>query len=66
MTTVAKLLKQPYILYNVKFKHSNLEQVQFMQVYDGKSGKTMKCSVFSGVDGIEGLLRKDVTTSRKY
>eukprot|EP00957_Ditylum_brightwellii_P085083 6469184-Ditylum_brightwellii.AAC.1 len=56
MTTVTKPLKQPCILYETKFKHSDLERVKLVQLHDDGTTKIKKCPVFLGTEGIEGLL----------
>eukprot|EP00957_Ditylum_brightwellii_P073388 5577231-Ditylum_brightwellii.AAC.1 len=54
MTTIAKPLKQPGIEYDSKFKHSDLDRVKLAQMCN--NGTTKKCPVFTGAEGIEGLL----------
>eukprot|EP00957_Ditylum_brightwellii_P036190 2741733-Ditylum_brightwellii.AAC.1 len=49
-------LKQPCFLYKSTFKHSDVEKVQLVQQYDDGLTKTKKCPMFSGKEGIEGLL----------
>eukprot|EP00957_Ditylum_brightwellii_P114730 8748579-Ditylum_brightwellii.AAC.1 len=56
MTTIAKPLKQPCIEYEMRFKHSDLERVNLSQQYNNRTTKTKKCPVFTGAEGIEGLL----------
>eukprot|EP00957_Ditylum_brightwellii_P206165 15347100-Ditylum_brightwellii.AAC.1 len=56
MTTIAKPLKQPCIEYETRFKHSDLERVKLSQQYNNGTTKTKKCLVFTGAEGIEGLL----------
>eukprot|EP00957_Ditylum_brightwellii_P207517 15353354-Ditylum_brightwellii.AAC.1 len=56
MTTIVKPLKQPCIDYESRFKHSDLERVKLSQSYDNGTTKTKKCLVFTGAEGIEGLL----------
>eukprot|EP00957_Ditylum_brightwellii_P099261 7561038-Ditylum_brightwellii.AAC.1 len=56
MMTIAKPLKQPCIEYETMFKHSDLECAKLIQLYDSRTTKTKKCPVFTGAEGIEGLL----------
>ena len=57
MTTVLDTaLKKPCIEYKARFVASELEKVKLYQNYDDGSKKEKKCPIFSGKEGIEGLL----------
>eukprot|EP00957_Ditylum_brightwellii_P057646 4371020-Ditylum_brightwellii.AAC.1 len=49
-------LKEPCMKYEPTFKHSDLETIKIKQEYDDGSSKTKTCPVFTGEEGIEGLL----------
>jgi hypothetical protein len=42
--------------YEAIFKHSDLERIKLTQSYDDGSTRTKKCPMFTGAEGIEGLL----------
>eukprot|EP00957_Ditylum_brightwellii_P069937 5310857-Ditylum_brightwellii.AAC.1 len=56
MTTTYTPLKQSYMKYEATFKHSNLERIKLAQSYNDGSTCTKKCPIFTGAQGIEGLL----------
>eukprot|EP00957_Ditylum_brightwellii_P148145 11279358-Ditylum_brightwellii.AAC.1 len=56
MTTTTVTLKQPCMLYQAKFTHTVMDKVKITQHYDDNSTKMKKCPIFTGVEGIEGLL----------
>eukprot|EP00957_Ditylum_brightwellii_P136888 10439702-Ditylum_brightwellii.AAC.1 len=56
MATIAKPLKRLCIEYEPRFEHSYLEHVKLTQTYDNRMTKTKKCPLFTGAEGIEGLL----------
>eukprot|EP00957_Ditylum_brightwellii_P005452 416922-Ditylum_brightwellii.AAC.1 len=49
-------LKEPCMKYKPTFKHSDLETIKIKQEYNDKISKTKTCTVFTGEEGIEGLL----------
>jgi len=56
MATLRASMKAPCMEYKAKFKHSELEKVKLTQTYDDGSTKTKKAPIFTGIEGIEGLL----------
>eukprot|EP00957_Ditylum_brightwellii_P041616 3152164-Ditylum_brightwellii.AAC.1 len=55
MATTTITLKQPCMLCQPMFKHSDMEKVKFIQYYDDNSTKTKNFPIFTGTEGIEGL-----------
>ena len=51
-----KVLKKPCIQYKLKFIALELEKVKLRQSYDDGTSAEKKCPIFSGKEGIEGLL----------
>eukprot|EP00957_Ditylum_brightwellii_P094917 7228600-Ditylum_brightwellii.AAC.1 len=49
-------LKGPCIKHEPTLKHSDLETIKIKQEYNNGSSKTKMCSVFTGEEGIVGLL----------
>ena len=54
MSTIS--LRQPCMEYKIKFDASKMEKVKIKQSYDDGTSKERKCPVFTGKEGIEGLL----------
>eukprot|EP00957_Ditylum_brightwellii_P093210 7097579-Ditylum_brightwellii.AAC.1 len=49
-------LKELCMKYKPTFKHSDLETIKLKQEYVNGSNKTKTCPMFTGEEGIEGLL----------
>ena len=56
----ASTIHKALIMYDKKYKTSDLETVTLRQDYADGSHKKKYCIVFTGAEGVEGLLR--VTT----